>query len=72
MNDVFIFAIICFIEGDYAKRMSVEATTKIAEIDTYCIQFKTFNYLRVAGTMVNLKKLPRYPSDNLIFLEIAR
>lgn len=52
--------------------MLVEETKRIIEIDAYKIQFKTFTYLRVAGTVVNLKKLPRYPSDRLILLEITR
>lgn len=63
MNDAFIFAIIPFIEGYYAKKISDEATKKIIEIDAYYIQFKTFSYLRVAGMNVNPKKLPRYPCD---------
>ena len=39
VNDGFIFAIIWFIEGDYAKRISVEETTWIIEIGAYYIQF---------------------------------
>ncbi len=72
MNDAFIFVIIQFIKGDYAKQMPVEAKTRIVEINTYYIQFKTFTYLSLASTMVNLKKLPRYPSDRLILLETTR
>ena len=52
--------------------MSVEAATRIVDIGTYYIQFKKITYLRVDGTMVNLKKLSRYPSDRLILLEIVR
>ena len=72
MNETFIFAIIRFIKGDYAKRMSVEIATRITDLGTYYIQFKTFTYLRVEGRMVNPKKLPRYLFDRLILLEIAR
>ena len=50
---------------------SKEAIAKIIEIGAYYIQFKTFTYLRVAGTTINPKKIPRYPCDRLIFLEIA-
>ena len=39
INDPFIFSIIQFIEGDYAKRMSKEATTKIFEVGAYYIQY---------------------------------
>lgn len=35
VNDAFIFAIIHFIEGDYAKRISIEATKRIENIGTY-------------------------------------
>lgn len=52
--------------------MSDEAVAKITEIDAYYNQYKAFTYLRVASTIVNPKKLPRYPCDKLIFLEIAR
>ena len=72
MNDAFIFVIIDFIKVDNTKRMSVEVVAMIIEIDTYYIQFKTFTYLRVASTIVNLKKLSRYPSDRLILFDISR
>lgn len=71
VNDAFIFTIIWFIEGDYVKRMSDEAVAKISEVGAYYIQYQTFTYLRVAGTTINPKNLPRYPSDRLILLEIA-
>ena len=35
LNDDFIFVVIRFIEGDYGKRMSDEATSKILEVNTY-------------------------------------
>lgn len=45
VNDGFIFSIIIFIEGDYAKRMLVEAETRIVKVGAYYIQFKTCTYL---------------------------
>ena len=72
MNDAFIFAIIQFIEDDYAKRMSDEASINIIKIYAYYIQFKTFTYLRVVGVTINPKKLLRYLSNRLILLEIAK
>ncbi len=45
VNYGFIFSIIRFIEGDYAKRMLVEATSWIAHVGAYYIQFKTFTCL---------------------------
>ena len=36
------------------------------------MQFKTFTYIRVASSEVKLKKLPHYPPDYLILLEITR
>ena len=70
VNDAFIFAIIRFIGGDYAKRMSNDAVENILEIDTYYIQYRTFTYLRVAGMTINPKKIPRYPCNRLILPEI--
>lgn len=64
--------IIYFIEGDYTKRMPIDATIGIKVIGAYYIQLKIFTYIRVAGTMMNLKKIPRYPSDRLILLENVR
>ena len=71
VNDAFIFAIIRFIEGDYGKRLSDEAKTQITVFGAYFIQFKIFTYLRVVGASINPKKLPRYPSDKLVLLEIS-
>ena len=72
VNDAFIFAVIQFIEGDYAKRLSDEAIAQIIVLKAYYIQFKTFMYLKVASASINPKKLLRYPSDKLVLLEIAR
>ena len=72
VNDCFIFVVILVIEGDYAKWMLVEVATRITKINAYYIQFKTFTYLRVADTLVNANKLPIYPYDRLILMEIAR
>ena len=72
VNDAFIFTNIRFLEGDYAKRMFVEATTRAKELGGIFLQFKTFTYIRVAKLEVKEKKLPRYPLDHLILLEIER
>ena len=72
MNDAFIFVVIQFIEGDYAKRLYDEAIAKIIVVKAYYIQFKTFMYLRVGGASINPKKFPRYPSDKPVLLEIAQ
>ena len=45
MNNAFIFANIRFLEGDYAKRMLVEATTQVKELGGIFLQFKTFTYI---------------------------
>ena len=50
VNDAFIFTIIRFIEGDYAKQMLVEVVDRIIGTGAYYIQLKTFTCLRVAGT----------------------
>ena len=71
-NDAFIFTNIRFLEGDYANRMSIEAATQVKELGGIFLQFKTFTYIRVAKSEVKPKKLPIYPIDHLILLEIAR
>lgn len=72
VNDAFIFTVIRFIEGDYVKRLSSEVVAQLITLGAYYIQFKTFTYLRVAGATINPRKLPRYPSDRLVLLEIPR
>ena len=72
MNDAFIFAVIRFIEGDYAKRLFDKAKVKIIALGAYFIQFKMFTYLWVGGATINPKKLLRFPSDKLVLFEIFR
>jgi hypothetical protein len=52
--------------------MLEEVAAKISEVGAYYIQHQTFTYLRVSGTNINPKKLPRYPSDRLILFDISR
>ena len=52
--------------------MSDEAIAQIIALEAYYIHFKTFTYLWIADASVNPKKLPRYPSDKLVLLEMAR
>ena len=72
VNDAFLFSIIQFIEGDYGKRLSDEAKAQISALGAYFIQFWTFTYIHVGGASINLKNLPRYPSDKLVIMEISR
>ena len=61
-----------FIEGDYVKRLLVEVMSSIKKLGGIFLQFKTFTYLQVLGSLVCPKKLPRYPSNHLILIEIVR
>ena len=70
-NDAFIFMNIRFMEGDYAKRMSIEATDRVQELGGIFLKFKTFTYIWVARFEFKPKKNPCYPSDHLIWLEIS-
>ena len=72
VNDAFIFFIIQFIKGDYGKRLSNESKAQITALGAYFIQFETFTYILVGGASINSKKLPRYPSDKLVIMEISR
>ena len=47
VNDAFIFAIIQFIERDYAKRLFDEEKAQIVDLGAYFIQFKTSTYLSI-------------------------
>ena len=47
VNDMFIFVVIRFIEGDYAKSFSVEAIAWVIEIGRIFLQFKNFTYIHM-------------------------
>ena len=72
MNNGFIFSIIWFFEGNYAKSFYVEAITKVVEVGGFLIQLITFTYIQVAGTLLITKMFLHYLSDRLLLLEIAR
>ena len=48
-----------------------DAVAQMLLVGAYYIQFQTFAYLRVVGTTINPKNLPRFPSDRIILLEIS-
>ena len=72
VSGTFIFVVIRFIEGDYAKRLSVEAMSQIKEVGGIFLQFKTFTYIHVASSKLHPNRLTRYPFDRLILLEVVR
>ena len=72
MTDSLLFVFIFHIEGDYVKILSIEVASRISQLGAYYIQFDTFTYIKISGSTIYPKKLPKYPSDKLILLGIGR
>ena len=45
---------------------------KVKKYGSWFIQFPQFTYIRVAGSTICPKRLPRYPPDKVVLMELAR
>ncbi|KAH9296670.1 hypothetical protein KI387_044250 [Taxus chinensis] len=73
VNDGFFYEFICRLDRDLkANRVSKEAWEVVSRIGSLFIQFADFTYLRVTGFSGEPVKLPRYPNDRLITMELSR
>ena len=45
VNNAFIFIVIIFVDGDYAKRILVGVFSKVTQVGSYFMQFNTFTYI---------------------------
>lgn len=70
--DAFAMKTVRVLQGTPAKRLSSEAEARIKKFGSWFIQFPQFTYIRVAGSTVCPKRLPRYPPDKVVLLELAR
>lgn len=60
------------LQGEIHKWLSKEATKLVEKYGSWCIQFPTFTYLWIQGFQSEPYKLPRYPMDMMISLEVVR
>ena len=70
--DAFAMKTVRVLQGAPAKRLSSEAEARIKKFGSWFIQFPQFTYIRVAGSTVCPKRLPRYPPDKVVLMELAR
>ena len=59
------------LQGTPSRRLSSEEG-KVKKYGSWFIQFPQFTYIRVAGSTVCPKRLPRYPPDKVVLMELAR
>ena len=60
------------LQGTLATRLSPEEKAKIKKYGSWFIQFSQFTFIRVAGSTICPKRLPRYPPDKVVLMELAR
>lgn len=57
---------------DLEIRFSPESKSLVLKFGSFYIQFDRFSYLRIGGYKKAPLKLPKYPEDLLVFLEVYR
>lgn len=72
VNDAFIGHIIRLIAGDFERRVSLSARTLLKQYAFLFIKFPKFMYIRAQGFSERPNRLPRYPNDRIILLELSR
>ena len=60
------------LQGFSERRFSEEAMVAISQFGSFFIQFSSFSYLRIAAFDGLPLKLPRYPSDMIMLIELVR
>lgn len=71
MNDTFIGHIIRLLGADFERRVSHSAWAYLKQYAFLFIQFPKFTYIRAQGFTERPNKLPRYPNDRIILLELS-
>lgn len=70
--DAFAMKVVRILQGTPAKRLSLEAEKQIKKYGSWFIQFSQFTYIRAVGSTVCPKRLPRFPTDRIILIELMR
>lgn len=71
-NDAFTMHITRMLQNAEHVRLSDGAKGLIKNYGAWFIQFPTFTYIRIDGCPVAPYRLPRYPTDHIVLLEIVR
>ena len=72
VNDIFAMCIVRTLQKRPHIRMSMGVMKLVKEYGAWFIQFPTFSYIRVQGFSIEPYKLPRYPTDKMVLLELTR
>lgn len=72
VNDAFLMEILKRLEGNPGLRISHEVFSLIMKFGSFFTQFDRFTYLRIGGFEKAPLKLPQFPSDFIVFLEVCR
>ncbi|KAH9323931.1 hypothetical protein KI387_018570 [Taxus chinensis] len=73
VNDAFFYENICRLNLELRKtRVSDEAWAEVSKWGCVFLQFKKFTYLQVVMYLGDPFRLPRYPGDKLILMELVR
>lgn len=72
INDAFTMRLVKLMQGGLHIRLSEQATILVQRYGAWFIQFPRFSYIRIAGFEGAPFRLPSYPTDKVILLEVAR
>ena len=70
--DSFSMKTVRILQGTPVKRLSLEVEVIVKKYGSWFIQFSQFTYIRVAGSTVCPKRLPRYPPNKIVLMKLAR
>lgn len=72
VNDAFLMEAMRKLDGNPKMCFSPESKLLVLKFGSFYIQFDRFSYLRIGGYEKVPLKLPKYPEDLLVFLEVCR
>lgn len=72
VSDDFTMIICRELQGFPERRFSLEAMVSISNFRSYFIQFSSFSYLHLVAFDGFPLKLPRYPRDMILLIEVMR
>lgn len=71
-NDAFTMRLVRLMQGGLHIRLSKQATILVQRYGAWFIQFPRFSYIRIASFDGAPHRLPRYPTDKIVLMEVAR
>jgi hypothetical protein len=72
VNDGFVGYIIRFLGDDFERRFRHSSKEIVKGFEILFIQFPNFTYIKIEGFSRRPYRLPRYPNEKRIILELTR